>query len=153
LLFSFIRLKETDIVEAHQLMLACTLAVAGLGFQWRESPTLQAAIWFGGVMGLGALSMTYVIPLALCFAIAVSFAGKNWFAWDRTQIKIAWAVPLAVATSMIVVIALWPPGAFCTIPCRPGYYALFLQDFLRYLHFKGFPTLVGDQILASAPRW
>jgi hypothetical protein len=151
LLFSFIRLGETDIIAPHQLMLACTLSVAGLGYQWRESPTLRAAIWIGGVMGLGALSMTYVIPAALCLAIAVSLAGKNWFAWDRIQFKIAWAIPIAVATSIIVVITLWPPGVYCTIPCR--HHFLFLKDFLLYLYFQGHSTLVGDQILASAPRW
>jgi hypothetical protein len=144
LMLSFIRLEETEIVEAHQLMLACTLAVAGLGYQWRESPTLRAAIWLGGVMGLGALAMTYVIPLAVCLAIAVCLAGKNWFAWDRAQLKIAWALPIAVATSIIVVIALWPPGVFRF---------LFLHDFMWYLRLKGFPTIVGDQVLPSAPRW
>ena len=151
LLFSFIWLEETDIIAPHQLMLACTLAVAGLGYQWRESPTLRAAMWIGVVMGLGALTMTYVIPLALCLAIAVSLAGKNWFAWDRNHFKIAWAIPIAVATSIIVVITLWPPGVWCTIPCEHHFF--FLKDFLLYLQYHGHTTLVGDQILFPAPRW
>jgi hypothetical protein len=87
LLFSFIRLEETYIIGPHHLMLACTLALAGLGYRWRDTPTPQAAICLGAVIGLGALSTTYVIPAALCWAMAVSLAGKDWFAWGRTHFK------------------------------------------------------------------
>jgi len=144
LLFSFIRLEETNIIGPHQLMLACTLVLAGLGYHWRDTPTPRAAICLGAVMGLGALSTTYVIPAALCWATAVSLAGKEWIAWDRTHFKIAWSFPIVLATSFIVVIALWPPGVFKL---------LFVKDFSLYLHYPGFPTLVGDQIFEPAPRW
>ena len=43
LLFSVIRLEETNIIGPHHLMLACTLVIAGLGYQWCERPTVQAA--------------------------------------------------------------------------------------------------------------
>jgi hypothetical protein len=144
LMFSYIRLEETNIIGPHHLMLACTLVLAGLGYLWRDTPTHRAAIWLGVVTGLGALSMTYVIPAALCTGMAVSLAGKDWIAWDRIHFKIAWAFPIAFATSVIVVIALWPPGILRHI---------FLKDFLFYLHFESHPTLVGDQIFAQTPRW
>src|SRR5262249_7566982 len=87
LLLSVIRLEETYIIGPHHLMLVCTLAMVGLGYQWRDRPTLQAAIVLGTVIAFGAVSMSYVIPAALCWAVAVSLAGAGWFAWDRTHIK------------------------------------------------------------------
>ena len=65
LLFSVIRLEETNIIGPHHLMLVCTLAIVALGYHWRDKPGLRAAIGLGAVMGFGALSMTYVIPAAL----------------------------------------------------------------------------------------
>jgi hypothetical protein len=110
LLFSVIRLEETYVIGPHHLMLACTLAMIALGYQWRDKPTLQAAIGLGAVMAFGALSMTYVIPAVLCWAVAVSLAGKEWIAWDRTHLKVSWSIPIILVTAAIVVVALWPPG-------------------------------------------
>jgi hypothetical protein len=66
LLFSVIRLEETPVIGPHHLMLFCTLALGGLGYQWRNRPTGLAAVGLGAVIAYGALSMTYVIPAVLC---------------------------------------------------------------------------------------
>ena len=72
-----IRLEETNIIGPHHLMLACTLAIVGLGYQWRDRPTVQAAIGLGAVIAFGALSMTYVIPATLCWAVAAAWPAEN----------------------------------------------------------------------------
>lgn len=143
LLFSVIRIEETNIIGPHQLMLACTLAIIALGYQWRDRPTLQAALGLGAVMAFGALSMTYVIPAALCWAVAVSLAGREWFAWDRTHFRVSWSVPVIFATASITVVALWPPGAR---------HLVVIRDFLWYLRFPYHPTLVGDRTFEVTPR-
>jgi hypothetical protein len=124
-------------------MLACILAIVALGYQWRDRPTPQAAIGLGAVMGFGALSMTYVIPAALCWAVAVGLTGRGWIAWDRTYFKISWSIPVILATAAIVVVALWPPGVLQRV---------ILNDFRGYLHYPHHPTLVGDRIFEVAPR-
>jgi hypothetical protein len=128
LLFSVIRLEETNVIGPHHLMLACTLAMIALGYQWRDKPTLQAAIGLGAVMGFGALSMTYVIPAALCWAVAVSLAGKEWIAWDGTHLKVSWSIPIILVTAAIIVVAVWPPGVLRRVV---------LNDFWMYLHYPG----------------
>ena len=143
LLFSVIRLEETNLIGPHHLMLACTLAIVALGYQWRDKPTLQAAIGLGAVMGFGALSMTYVIPTALCWAVAVALAGKEWIVWDRTHFKVSWSIPIILVTAAIVVVALWPPGVLQRVV---------LNDFREYLHYPHHPTLVGDRIFEVTPR-
>jgi Dolichyl-phosphate-mannose-protein mannosyltransferase len=143
LLFSVIRLEETNIIGPHQLMLACTLAIVALGYQWRDRPTLRAALGLGAVMAFGALSMTYVIPVALCWALAASLAGREWFAWDRTHFKVSWSVPVIFATASITLVALWPPGVR---------HLVVVKDFLGYLHYPSHPTLVGDRIFEVTPR-
>jgi hypothetical protein len=143
LLFSVIRLEETNILGPHQLMLACTLAIFALGYQWRDRPTLRAALGLGAVMAFGALSMTYVIPAALCWAVAVSLAGRHWFSWDGTYLKVSWLVPVILATASITVVALWPPGAL---------HLVVLKDFYGLLRYTYHPTLVGDRMFEITPR-
>jgi len=143
LLFSVIRLEETNIIGPHHLMLACTLAIVALGYQWRDRPTLQAAIGLGAVMAFGALSMTYVIPAALCWAVAVGLAGREWFAWDRTHFKVSWSILVIFATAAVIVVALWPPDVLQLVVIR---------DFWGYLHYSHHPTLVGDRIFEVTPR-
>ncbi len=144
LLFSVIRLEETNIIGPHHLMLTCTLAIVSLGYQWADRPTLRAALGLGAVMAFGALSMTYLIPAALCWAVAVSLAGREWFAWDRTHFKVSWAIPVTLATAAIIVVALWPPGVL---------QHRVLSDFRTYLHYSHHPTLVGDRVFEVTPRW
>src|SRR5262249_50753707 len=111
LLFSVIRLEETNIVGPHHLMLVCTLAMVGLGYQWRDRPTPQAAIGLGAVIAFGAVSMSYVVPAVLCWAVAVSLAGAGWLAWDRTiHFKVSWSIVVMLSTAAIIAVALWPPS-------------------------------------------
>ena len=145
LLFSVIRLEETYILGPHDLMLFCTLGIVGLGYQWLDTPTLQAGIVLGAIMGFGAVSMTYVIPAALCWALAVTLSGGKWIAWDRTQFKISWFTPVIFATAAIVALILWPPGVLQHV---------ILSDFkFLVLNYPSHPTLVGDKIFEVTPRW
>jgi Dolichyl-phosphate-mannose-protein mannosyltransferase len=144
LLFSVIRLEETNLVGPHHLMLACTLAIVGLGYQWRERPVMRAALGLGAVMGLGALSMTYVIPAALCWLVAVCLAGRGWIAWDRTGLKVSWLIPVVLATASIIVLVLWPPGVL---------QHMVISNFRWYLHYSQSRALVGDRIFDVTPRW
>jgi hypothetical protein len=144
LLFSVTRLKQTDIFGPHHLMLACTLAIIGLGYEWRDRPSLQAGLAIGAVMGLGALSMTYVIPAALCWALAIGLAGREWIAWDRMHIKVSWFTAGIVATGTIVALALWPPGVLQHV---------IISNFRWYLHYPYAVALVGNRIVEHAPRW
>jgi hypothetical protein len=144
LLFSVIRLEETNVIGPHHLMLACTLAIVGLGYQWRHTPTLHAAIGLGAVMAFGALSMIYVVPATLFWAVAVTVAGSGWIMWDRTHLKVSWSIPIMITTAAIIVAALWPPAVLKHI---------LVGDFRLYLHFSNHPTLVGDRIFEVTPRW
>jgi len=142
LLFSVIRIKETNIIGPHHLMLACVLGIVTLGYYWRQRPTLQAAVGLGVMMAWGALSMTYVIPAALCWAVAVALAGAGWITWDRTHLKISWKIAVILITAAIIVTALWFPGVR----------QLFL-DLRALLNYGHHPTLVRDRIFESTPRW
>ena len=148
LLFSVIRVEETPIIGPHHLMLASTLAICGLGYKWRNTPTLQAAFGLGTVMAFGALSTTYVIPAGLCWAVAVGMAGKNWIAWDRTHFKVSWSIPIMLAIAAILVVVLWPPGLLHNV---------IIREFWDYAHLSLFNSyqsgLVGDRIFEIAPRW
>jgi hypothetical protein len=143
LLFSVIRLEETGIIGPHHLMLACTLGVAALGYRWRDKPTAWAAAGLGMVMGWGAVSMTYVVPTAVCWAVSVGAAGREWFAWDRTHFKVSRSVLTAVATTIAAVLVLWPPGVL---------HRAVLSDFRFYLHYPNLATLVGNRVFEVAPR-
>src|SRR5262245_11232103 len=147
LLFSVIRVEETPIIGPHHLMLTCTLAICGLGYQWRNTPTLQAAFGLGTVMAFGALSTTYVIPVGLCWAMAISVAGKEWIAWDRTYLKVSWSIPIMLAIAGIFAVVLWPPGLL---------HHVFIKEFWGYVHqslFSGATVLIGCRIFEVAPRW
>jgi hypothetical protein len=139
-----IRLEETNIIGPHHLMLACTLAIVALGYRWRDRPTVRTALGLGAVMAFGALSMTYVVPVALCWAIAVSLAGAGWIGWDRTHIKVSWAIPGMLATAAVLVLALWPPGVLQHV---------FVTDFRTLMKYPNHATLVGDRIFEVTPRW
>jgi len=143
LLLSVIRLEESKIIGPHHLMLACTLAIVSLGYYWRNRPTLAGGICLGAVMGFGALSMTYVVPVVLCWAVAVGVAGREWFTWDRTHFKVSLSIFVMFATAVIVVAALWPPGVLQRV---------FIHDFRFYLHYPFHPTLVGKRIFEVTPR-
>ena len=145
LLFSVIRLEETNILGPHDLMLLCTLGIIGLGYQWLDTPTLEAGIVLGVIMGFGAVSMTYVIPAALCWAVAITLSGGKWITWDRTHFKISWFIPVIFGMAAIVALIFWPPGVLQHV---------ILSDFkLLVFNYPSHPTLVGDKIFEVTPRW
>jgi len=148
LLLSVIRIKEANIIGPHHLMLACTLAVVSLGYHSRNRPSLRSALVLGTVLGFGALSMTYVIPVFLCWTVAVALAGAGWVAWDRTHLKISWLVPAMVLTAAVVVLVVWPPGVLRYVV---------LKDFDYYVHYRQInlrlATLVGDRLFETPPFW
>jgi hypothetical protein len=144
LLLSVIRLEETNVIGPHNPALPCILAIVALGYRWRDQAAWRPALGLGVAMGLGALSMTYIIPAALCWAMAVGLAGKDWFSWDRTNFKVSWAVPVMFATAAIVVLVLWPPGVLRhSLP----------SDFRSLAKFGHHPTIVGNHIYEATPRW
>ena len=144
LLFSVIRLEETNLIGPHHLMLVCTISLAGMGYQWRDTPTLRAGVAIGAIIAFGALSMTYVIPATFCWLIAAALAGHGWIAWDRTQIRLAWAILVALGTATVLVLIAWPPGVLQLMVVR---------NFRWYLHYPHATALVGDRVFLDAPRW
>jgi hypothetical protein len=144
LLFSMIRIQETNIIGPHQLMLACLLAIIALGYHWRDRPGLASAIGLGLLFGFGALSMTYVLPTAVCWAIAVSFGGTEWYVFCRKHIKVSWTVFAVLATASITAMMFWPPSVV---------QQLIIRDFLTYLRYPNHPTFVGNTIFEVTPRW
>jgi hypothetical protein len=144
LLMSVIRLQETSVVGPHQLMLVCTLLLMGLGFHWRDRPTLQAAIGIGLVLGFGISSMTYAIPAGICWAIAVWLAGKGWLAWERPWFKFSWLIAILLITVGITALIMWPPNVLKMNA---------LLDFKYYVRYPHHATLVGDRIFEITPRW
>ncbi|HLV85404.1 MAG TPA: glycosyltransferase family 39 protein [Candidatus Sulfotelmatobacter sp.] len=144
LLFSVIRLEETSVVGPHHLMLVCTLALMGLGYRWLDTPSLQAGIGLGVVLGLGALSMTYVIPASLCWGLSVALCGREWIQWKHRPFRVAWAILAVAGVASLVVLLLWPPGVVRHV---------IVSNFRWYLHYAHATTLVGGLIYEDAPRW
>ncbi|MFZ0804548.1 MAG: hypothetical protein WAN03_00115 [Candidatus Sulfotelmatobacter sp.] len=144
LLFSVIRLEETNVVGPHHLMLLTTLAIFGLGYHWRDQPTLQAGLGLGVAMGFGALSMTYVIPATLCWAMAITLAGSGWFTWNSSHFNVSWSIPIMLATATFLLLVLWPPGVLQHVV---------ISNFRWYLHYGPSTALVGNHVVRPAPRW
>jgi hypothetical protein len=151
LLLSVIRLEETNVIGPHHLMLVCSLALLSLGYRWRDTPSMKTAVGLGCVLSYGALSMTYVIPAALCTAAALTLAGSRWISWDR---QLAWRLPrvriskwlfAALGTTVLGMLVVWPPSL---LNFRIG------RDFAAFVFtVRHHPTLVGDQIFEATPRW
>lgn len=142
LLFSVIRLTDTNVIGPHPLMLACTIAVMGLGYQWREQANTRTAVILGAAFGIGALSMTYTIPLFICWLIAVSVAGHGWISWR--PLKVSRPLWVILATAVVVVAVLWPAGVFNLA---------FFRDFRRMVLFRPTATFVAHRIYQVTPRW
>lgn len=143
LLFSVIRLAETNLIGPHHLMLFCTIAVMGVGFRWRNTPTIQAGMALGAILGFGALSMTYVIPATLCWMLAVAAAGRGWIEVDQSKIGFSWSILVLMGTAVSLMLALWPPGVL---------QHKFLRDFLWYVRISGIATLIDHRFVENAPR-
>jgi hypothetical protein len=151
LLLSFIRLEETNVIGPHHLMLVCVLALLALAYRWRNEPTKRTALWLGAVLGLSALTMTYVIPTALCAAAALTLTGSQWIVWEEP--RLAWAWPklriskwllAALGTGAVVLVILWPPGVFKL---------RLVKDFGAFVLMGHHPTLVADHVFEITPRW
>lgn len=144
LVFSVCRLEETDVIGPHSLVLACTLAMLGLGYKWRDRPGWQSALALGAILGFGGLAMTYVIPVALCWAVAVALAGRNWFVWKNSEIRITqWLLPMAMVAGLIL-LAFWPPSVI--------HHQLY-SDFKFFVKYPHHPTLVNGKIYEITPLW
>ena len=144
LLFSVIRVAETNVIGPHHLMLVCTLLLVGLGYRWRDQPTFAHAAGLGLVIAFGAISMTYIIPAVVGWGVAVTLAGRGWTAWDWKHFKFSWSLGVLGITAAIVLLALGPPAIL---------QKLMIRDFKFHLHFPYHTTLVGDQIYEITPRW
>lgn len=144
LLFSVIRLEETNVIGPHHLMLLCTLVLLSLAFHWRDTPNQKTAVALGGVLALGAVSMTYVIPAALCTAAALTLSGSKWFAW-RPNIRVSKWVLVTLGTAAVGLLILWPPAVLGPRLARD--FAVFAFKISYHA------TLVGGVIYEFTPRW
>ncbi|HEV2176833.1 MAG TPA: hypothetical protein VGW33_06490 [Terriglobia bacterium] len=142
LLFSVIRLQDTPIIGPHHLMLLFTLVFFTLGYRWRNSSHLWAAIVLGSILGVAVTAMTYAIPVALAWGVSVLLAGGTWLQYDRRQLKISWLTCVVIATAAAVALVLWPPSIL---------QGAALHDFLFYLRYPGHATLV-QQAIVESPR-
>src|SRR6185369_2010806 len=95
-------------------------------------------------LAYGALTMTYVIPTALCVVAALAVIGSPWVRWERPNITISGWVLVAVATGALGLLILWPPGI---VKLRIA------KDFGAFLLITHHPTMVGDTIYEITPRW
>lgn len=138
-----IRLQETTVIGPHHLTLLFTLAVAALGYRWRNADRLGPAILLGCVVGVAAVTMSYAIPLALCWGLSVLVAGKAWMQWDWRQLKISWLTFAAIGVAGVVALLLWPPSVL---------HLELLRDFKYYVRLPNHPTLVGNVVFERTPR-
>jgi hypothetical protein len=114
-----------------------------LGYRWRNTVNLWTAIVLGSIFGFAGLTMTYVIPLAVCWGMSIIVGGGTWMQFEWRELKVSWFVFIMIAAAGIVEILLWPPSIM----------KLALKsDFMYYLHFGAHPTLVGNQIFERTPR-
>ena len=143
-LFSGSRVEETNIIGPHGLMVVCTVALVTLGYHWRDKPSVVAALGLAALLAYGALTMSYVIPLAVGWAFAVCVAGRGWFGIERDHFKISWFVPLMAAAAGLFFVILWPAGA------NPRTYP---KDFLAFVFFPNHCALVGNAFYEVTPRW
>jgi hypothetical protein len=143
LLFSVIRLQETNVIGPHDPMLFFTLAVVTLGFRWLNTVNLWTAIILGSVFGFAGLAMTYVIPLAVCWGMSTIVARGSWVQFYWKEFKVSWFVFIMIVAAAGVEIVFWPPS-FMKQALR--------FDFTYYLHYGLHPTLVGNQIFERTPR-
>jgi hypothetical protein len=63
---------------------------------------LRALLAFGAVM-------SYAVPLALCWALAVWISGGEWINLDSRYLKFSRATLMALATTLILLPIRWPP--------------------------------------------
>ncbi len=143
LLFSFIRLEETNVIGPHHLMVACTLALLGLAYRYRDEPSKRTAVILGLALAFGALTMTYVIPAALCTGAALTLARSRWLALDGIRLRISRWLFAALGTAALVLLILWPPGI---LKLRLA------KDFGAFVLMGHHPTLVGERMFEVTPR-
>lgn len=139
-----IRLQDTNVIGPHDLILAFILAIFVLGYRWREIELIGPALLLGCIFGAALITMSYAIPLALCWATAIVVAGGSWFRLDVRYFKISWLTFVAVGVAGVVALALWPPSV--------RHLELF-NDFKSYVVYPGHPTLVRGTVYETTPKW
>ena len=118
-------------------MLGCELAIVALGWRWRDNPTPGRALGFGILFAVASVCMTYTVPVAVFWILAMLLTGKGWIACQKGFFSFSlWTLCIAVAACFLSAL-IWPPGLT---------HRMFLSDFLSYLHYPSCPTLVGNHL-------
>ncbi len=144
LLFSGIRNYETYILGPHFPMQACTILLFSLGYHWREHATWKRGVVIGMVLGLGVISMAYVIPVVLIWLVGMSLCGDGWICLVPKRFKVTPHLFTAMGVAALVTLALFP-NAIIHIDLY--------HDFRYYAKYAGCPTLVYDLTFQHTPRW
>jgi hypothetical protein len=143
LLFSVIRLQDTNVIGPHYPMLTVVVLVMTLGYRWRDVATIGTASVLGLIFGVAIVTMTYAIPLAIAWILSITVAGGSWIKLDRIQVKISWSLFWVFAIAIIVAAVLWPPSLFQQAT---------ISDFSYLAHYRYHPTLVGTHIFEQTPK-
>jgi len=137
---SIIRVQETNIIGPHYPMVLWVALVPILGFHWLGSSSTRSAIGMGLLFGMGAITMSYWLPLGLAWTVGVLAATGFRFWLNRGQIQrtLKWSVIWSGAF-LVVIVLLWPRKAIIT-------------NFFTYtsMSVHGFPVVVGDRLLQHA---
>lgn len=144
LLFSGIRNYETYLLGPHFLMQACTILLLSLGYHWRKRATWKRGIVFGMILGFGAISMAYVIPVVLFWLVGMSLSGTGWICLVPYRFKVTPHLFVTMGVAALVTLAFFPNA----IIHRDLYH-----DFRMYAAYVGCPTLVYDLVFDHTPRW
>ena len=140
LLLSVIRLAETNIFGPHGLMLDWMLAICGIGYAWRNRIDWKTVAVLGCVFALAGVTMTYAIPLVICWLASTAVGGGKWLTLDRRRITVSLGVLAVMAIAIVGMAVLWPPSIL---------QRTFWNDFVYYADYfrqRGQPTLLGGVV-------
>lgn len=145
LMFSVIRLEETNIFGPHTALLLCVLSLFVVGYLWRDGATPGRALGLGLILGVTASVTPFAVPVAVYWTLAMIATRGAWIRYDRQCLKFSWLFFAVIATAAVVLLLLWPPAVLRQIE---------LWDLKYLLHWAklGDPTLVGDRFFEKTPR-